>query len=369
MNIGIGHHTLQQSSGSSNIAIGDNAMNQNTSGLNNTAIGAAAMWSNTTGAGNTAIGLETLLTNSVGHGNTAVGTRALTGNTAGNNTAVGSAALQGNTTGSSNVAVGTRALTNNITGFNNIAMGSEALSGVFIGSRNVGIGSSVMGTENAGDAYDNVIIGHNAAFISAGTGAVVIGSNAGSVSNITTNVLIGHNASTPTPGGNNIIAIGAFATGGSANSITLGNNQITQLRCQVTTITALSDRRVKEDLEFADIDRCLADVKRLPVSRYKYKDFTGTHLDTHVTGFLAEDVEKVFPKSVTTNTEQFPLYDTDGKPSTETVEGADGETYEQPIMMTIEDVKSITMTEAVPTLWGAVQALLARVEYLESRVK
>lgn len=177
----------------------------------------------------------------------------------------------------------------------------------------------------------------------------------------------------------NEIVIGNEVTGNGSNTITLGNNQITQLRCQATTITALSDSRVKEEIQPANVDMCLEAVKGLPVTRYKYKDFTGTHVDTHVTGFLANDVEKVFPKSVTKSDRYFPVLDENGEQVYEEVEETvvEADEHGQPVskvvtrkvpqMFLMTDVKDLTMTEAVPTLWGAMQALIARLEALEGK--
>ncbi|GHU56710.1 hypothetical protein AGMMS49975_20550 [Clostridia bacterium] len=106
---------------------------------------------------------------------------------------------------------------------------------------------------------------------------------------------------------------------------------------------------------------CLDAVMNLPVARYKYKNFTGTHMDEHVTGWLADDVSAVFPKSVSLCDKIFPLLDSDGEQLYED----DGET---PRTFLMENVKEITMTEAVPTLWGAVQALIAKIAAIEAQL-
>ena len=163
----------------------------------------------------------------------------------------------------------------------------------------------------------------------------------------------------------------------------------------MTTISALSDSRVKEDVTLANTTQCLVDVNRLPVSRFKYKDFTGNHLDVHRTGFMADDVEKVFPKSVAVADETFPVLDEEGnKVYEQEVDEKGNPVYEQavdesgvalfnedgsikydeskPVMkektFVMEDVKSIAMEMAIPTLWGAVQELTKRVESLEAEL-
>ena len=360
----------------------------------------------------TAFGRDALNSMVYAQGSTAIGYEALKNHSMGNvsytshNTAVGSGALRAVTTGIYNVAVGSGAASSITTGERNIAIGCEALQ--------------------FGGANDNIGIGYQ----SRGR-------------NINQCVYIGNNAGGANDGINQIV-IGYSATATANNQITLGNSSITQLRCQVTTITALSDERTKEYYELADLQKCLEAVKNLPVSRYKYKDFTGTHLDSNVTGFMADDVEKVFPKSVTRNSQYFPVLDENGDKVYEEIDEEYEETmkvinekgdfvmeeYEEDVpvvdeekglmlyesyeyevegvdrkgnprkikkkgerpvtrkekrtrplekrvkltrkrkvekMFKMEDVKEITMTEAVPTLWGAVQYLIREIEELKSK--
>jgi hypothetical protein len=63
-----------------------------------------------------------------------------------------------------------------------------------------------------------------------------------------------------------------------------------------------SDPMLKEEIEAADLARCYATVEQLPLRRYKYIDTylsTFKTKDAHRLGFLATELEKVFPKSVT----------------------------------------------------------------------
>lgn len=154
------------------------------------------------GSGNTFVGLNSgnfLLT---GNSNTALGNASLFSNTSGsNNTAIGVEALYLNETGESNTANGHWALYSNTTGYGNTAIGRGAL-------------------------YVNTLGNYNTA----------IGGGAGST--ITT--------------GSNLICIGfqSEPTIGSAiGQITLGNSSITTLRCNVTTITSLSDVRDKKNIK------------------------------------------------------------------------------------------------------------------------
>jgi hypothetical protein len=137
--------------------------------------------------------------------NAALGASALIANTTGAyNSAVGSSALAGNTTGSYNIAIGVNALTAATTVNANVAMGYDALGSVTTGANNTAIGHS------AGNAGTNLTTGSN-------------------------NILLGFQAQ-PT-------------TATVSNQITLGNSANSVLRCQVTSITALSDERDKKNIQ------------------------------------------------------------------------------------------------------------------------
>jgi len=63
-----------------------------------------------------------------------------------------------------------------------------------------------------------------------------------------------------------------------------------------------SDPALKEGIECADLSRCYETLKSLPLRRYKYIDSylsTFQVADAHRLGFLATELEEVFPKSVT----------------------------------------------------------------------
>jgi len=74
-----------------------------------------------------------------------------------------------------------------------------------------------------------------------------------------------------------------------------------------------SDPILKENIEDADLDRCYSAVHGLPLRRYKYKDsYMSTFHTRDVTrlGFLATELEEVFPKSITyTKLEDVPGFD------------------------------------------------------------
>lgn len=201
LNLGLGSNALNSlTSGSWNIAIGHACMPVTTSGVHNTAIGVFSMNYNTTGSYNVSLGGESLFSNVSGTGNVALGYYAMLENLTGlGNVAVGSNALEQNTSGSDNTAIGKNTLLSNITGFRNTALGNSALA-------------------NSLGAY-NTAIGYDA------------GTNITTGTNLT---LIGQNSEP--------------SSGTTMNQVTLGNNSVTSLRCNVQTITSLSDVRDKKNI-------------------------------------------------------------------------------------------------------------------------
>ena len=125
---------------STNIAVGDTALDANTTGANNTAVGFNALTSNTDGVQNTAVGSQALDANTGGDYNTAVGYDALSAATTVNyNTGIGYRALNATVTGAGNTAVGSDALLLT-TGANNTAIGYAAGNSLTSGSNNTIIG-------------------------------------------------------------------------------------------------------------------------------------------------------------------------------------------------------------------------------------
>lgn len=91
--------------------------------------------------------------------------------------------------------------------------------------------------------------------------------------------------------GNNNTCLGYNAQPSSSsvsNTITLGNSSITTLRCQVTTITSLSDRRDKTD--FAPINNALRLIRTIAPVRFVWNMRDGGKVGVEDTGFLAQQL-------------------------------------------------------------------------------
>lgn len=137
------------SSGTNNTAFGIFALSQNNTGSDNTANGSNALFTNTSGSRNTANGFLALRGNSSGSFNTAIGSGTLSDNNTGsNNTANGYDALANNTTGTNNTAIGVNTLITNNAGSFNTAIGSDANVSSTIFTNATAIGSKALAGNN-----------------------------------------------------------------------------------------------------------------------------------------------------------------------------------------------------------------------------
>nr|MBP6680062.1 tail fiber domain-containing protein [Saprospiraceae bacterium] len=313
--------------GKSNTASGTNALFANTTGQYNSAFGDDALKDNTIGNFNVAIGSFSLVSNvagdkatAVGYGamqyinnsastfenkNVAVGYEALKGspnpstNTGNENTAIGFRSLYNNEIGNSNTTYGFYSLYKNTTGANNTAQGHKALYNNVTGSANTAVGLNAL--------YYNVDGGNNTAIgYAAGVGSfnedcescTFVG-NYASLSETRTNVTM----------------LGASVLNGNCtgnDQMCLGNTAISQIRANITGITAYSDSRYKTNVEenVAGLDFIL---KLKPVT-YNVRpkelhhiwgspDSLANKIDHSETeqirfiGFLAQDVEKAAQES------------------------------------------------------------------------
>ena len=181
-NVRVGNQTLTfNTTGSSNTSVGFSSLYFNTTGSRNTSVGVNSLQNNTTASGNTGVGNSALQNNTTGFGNTATGDFTLISNTTGSgNTAAGAASMYLNTTGASNTSVGRAALENNTTGNFNIAVGDNAGS-LFLGSGNLNTitnNSIFIGTDSralANNQTNQIVIGHLA--IGNGSNTVTLGND------------------------------------------------------------------------------------------------------------------------------------------------------------------------------------------------
>lgn len=165
----------------------------------------------------------------------------------GQSVGIGYDSLKASTTGYANTSVGRDSCKALTTGHANTVLGAYAGASLTSGKGNVEIGYGTGGV-TTGDY--NVQIGYSADASSNATYSIVIGY--GAYAYDYGSVIIGKGAgSTLTPGRNNII-LGADANPSAAyvnNECTLGGSSITNLRCNDTSISSLSDARDKTDIK------------------------------------------------------------------------------------------------------------------------
>ena len=212
--VAIGNGALANNTAGGNVAIGSEAMNSNTVGFNNTAVGTESLLSNLNGNGNVAIGYNALYNNIDGGTNCALGVYSLRDNTSGiRNSAFGNQSLQFNTTGNDNTAFGAYSQQQNTTGVMNTSIGTYALRNTTTGNRNTSVGYS----SYAGSGGDNF------------------------------NTTLGAFAETA-PGFSNATALGYATTVSAANTVRVGNSNVTSIGGYANW-TNVSDGRFKTNIK------------------------------------------------------------------------------------------------------------------------
>ena len=140
-----------------------------------------------------------------------------------------------------------------------------------------------------------------------------------------------------------------------------------------------SDQRLKEDIEVANLSTCYDTIKNLPLKYYRWKDNARSDSDLkgdrHVLGWIAQDVKKVFPKSVS----EIEFNGVSNEDGVQEVKWAEGDTLpagksvgdirvdavEETFKMKLDDCLTLNETQVMRMLYGAVQQLMAKVETLE----
>ena len=285
-----------------NTFFGYHSGNNIPTGSFNCGIGHDAFYSNTTGSSNTALGFESLFDNTTGSGNIALGYRA----------------LRNSTTGGGNVAIGMQSLINN-TGNYNIGIGVNSLDGPD-GDFNIGIGYATICEGGRGTA-----LGYNAKV----NGNIQYATAVGALAAVTCSnclVLGGYDAAsrtkvginTPSPASDlHIIQQGdnnfdntrgirlSRANGNQWRTfIDPSNDYVFQYNNGVFayiepvggTFISSSDERLKKDI--LPLDGTLAKLMQLQPKTYH---FISSDDPRRSFGFLAQEVEKLFPEFVFTS--------------------------------------------------------------------
>jgi alpha-tubulin suppressor-like RCC1 family protein len=111
-----------------------------------------------------------------------------------------------------------------------------------------------------------------------------------------------------------------------------------------TTWATVSDRRIKENIVKASYEKCFDNVKNIELYRFNFKNDVVNTNDMNQLGFIAQEVQNVYPKAVEVNM----------------IQDKTGE---------IPDLLSLNTTQIKYTLYGAVKHLLEKIEILEKKLE
>ncbi|RYU96067.1 tail fiber domain-containing protein [Emticicia agri] len=325
-NTSVGQDALRFNTRDENTAVGYRSLYNNAisavdafDGIRNTGIGVYALYSNTNGHDNIGIGFESMYKNTVGDWNIAIGTNALHENAGGyTNVAIGFESVSKATSVNYNTAVGAYAMRYSTGGFNT-AFGGNALAGSGLSTSNgdlnvaLGYGASQGNTSGA----QNIAIGYQALSTNTtGSGNVAIGYQAGSFETGSNRLYIDNSSTTaPLIGGN-------FSTGKVGINRTMPNIDARTEALQVqgagyfsgaicaTAYNCASDLRYKKNI--TPLQSSLINILRLRGVNYDWriqefpdKEFT----NQRQTGFIAQELELVYPEMVTTDEKGFKSVD------------------------------------------------------------
>lgn len=319
-NTGVGFQTLLgNTTGYRNTAVGYNSLSINTSGYDNVAMGYFSQRQNTTGTNNNSFGNFTLQANSTGSYNSAFGDNCLRLITSGDsNSAFGHNAMQNITSGTGNSSFGSSSMKSLTGGTHNSAFGVQSMYlsaatdecsafGYQSMYSNTGFFNSAFGFKSL---FSNTTGWYGSAFgyktLESNTNGV---DNSGfgsySLSDNTTgdnNSALGHYAGSNLMTGNNNTFLGQNSqpsATNSSNQIVLGDGNIVSLRCNVTTITSLSDARDKKNIK--DLDLGIDFLMKLKPRQYNwdkrewYENNTsdGSKMqETPTAGFIAQELDE-----------------------------------------------------------------------------
>jgi hypothetical protein len=109
--------------------------------------------------------------------------------------------------------------------------------------------------------------------------------------------------------------------------------------------STVSDRRIKENIEKASYDKCYDNINKLELHRFNYiKELNNINKDIKQLGYIAQEVEDIFPKAI--STQQF---------------------YNN--SLSIPDLLSIDISQINYSLYGAVKKLIEIDKNKEDRIK
>ena len=113
----------------------------------------------------------------------------------------------------------------------------------------------------------------------------------------------------------------------------------------LTKWSVLSDRRIKENIVKASYDKCLENVKNIELYNFNFKDNYVNTNDRHQLGFIAQEVQQVYPKAVEFSRMIMNLEEK------------------------IDDLLTLNTTQIDYTLYGAVKCLIQKLENIKIKIE
>lgn len=174
-------------------------------------------------------------------------------------------------------------------------VGSASGSTITIGrASGGGVSSIAIGDASASGGPECLAVGASAS--AGGDGGVgrnvCVGTSATLTSGVNQSTAIGYSANV-TGSTFNSTSVGAQASTTTSDTITLGNTSITTLRCQVTSITAISDERDKTDIRVLPAGMDLEFINALRPVSFTWNMRDGGKVGIPDIGFIAQDLLSV----------------------------------------------------------------------------
>jgi len=209
---------------------------------------------------------------------------------------MGYQAMGDNVSGNYNVAIGGRgALGSCVSGTGNVAVGGYvALGSLDDGDYNVALGYFA-GNQLEGGSH-NVMIGRSAGLniVDADSNVCVGYVSGNDLTSGQVNTCVGFNAGNTLTTGSNNTLLGRDATPSAANvnyEITLGSSSVATLRCQQTSISALSDARDKDEIQ--DLSLGLDYIQQVRPVEFVWQMRDGAVTGKKDFGFIAQEMQAV----------------------------------------------------------------------------
>ena len=156
---------------------------------------------------------------------------------------------------------------------------------------------------------------------------------------------------------------GQIGIGNTTPSYQLQLSTDSAAKPSTNTWTISSDERLKENIVLADVDRCVEIIRTVPLKHYRWKDTVYTQeqvKDRSKLGWIAQDIEKVFPKAVSTHPFHYNQVYEDAMRQ-------DGSMEKRLVSEdVIDDCRDLNADQIYAVMYGAIQKLITENDTLQT---